>query len=60
MAPHSSTLAWKNPWTEKSGGLQSMGCLTEHACMRVIGKWVGSNKLVKLKTQKQKKPQVCP
>ena len=27
MAPHSSTLAWKIPWTEKSGGLQSMGLL---------------------------------
>ena len=25
MAPHSSTLAWKIPWTEESGGLQSMG-----------------------------------
>ena len=25
MAPHSSTLAWKIPWTEKPGGLQSMG-----------------------------------
>ena len=25
MAPHSSTLAWKIPWMEKSGGLQSMG-----------------------------------
>ena len=24
-APHSSTLAWKIPWTEESGGLQSMG-----------------------------------
>ena len=24
MAPHSSTLAWKIPWMEKSGGLQSM------------------------------------
>ena len=24
-APHSSTLAWKIPWTEKSGRLQSMG-----------------------------------
>ena len=22
---HSSTLAWKIPWTEKPGGLQSMG-----------------------------------
>ena len=26
-APHSSTLAWKIPWTEKPGGLQSMGSL---------------------------------
>ena len=25
MAPHSSTRAWKVPWTEKPGGLQSMG-----------------------------------
>ena len=25
MAPHSSTLAWKIPWMEKPGGLQSMG-----------------------------------
>ena len=25
MAAHSSTLAWKMPWTEKPGGLQSMG-----------------------------------
>ena len=26
MATHSSMLAWKIPWTEESGGLQSMGC----------------------------------
>ena len=25
MAPHSSTLAWKIPWMEEPGGLQSMG-----------------------------------
>ena len=25
MAPHSSTLAWKIPWSEKPGRLQSMG-----------------------------------
>ena len=25
MATHSSTLAWKIPWTEDPGGLQSMG-----------------------------------
>ena len=27
MAPDSSTLAWKIPWTEGPGGLQSMGSL---------------------------------
>ena len=25
MAPHSSTLAWKIPWAEEPGRLQSMG-----------------------------------
>ena len=25
MAPHSNTLAWKIPWTEEPGGLQSTG-----------------------------------
>ena len=25
MAPHSSALAWKIPWKEEPGGLQSMG-----------------------------------
>ena len=25
MASHSSILAWEIPWTEESGGLQSMG-----------------------------------
>ena len=25
MAPHSSTLAWKIPWTEEPGRLRSMG-----------------------------------
>ena len=27
MAAHSSTLAWKIPWTEEPGGLQFMGLL---------------------------------
>ena len=27
MAPHSSRLAWKIPWTEEPGGLQSMESL---------------------------------
>ena len=29
MAPHSCTLAWKIPWMEESGGLQSMGLLRD-------------------------------
>ena len=27
MAAHSSTIAWKTPWMEESGSLQSMGSL---------------------------------
>ena len=27
MTPHSRTLAWKIPWREEPGGLQSMGSL---------------------------------
>ena len=27
LAPHSSTLAWKIPWMEEPGGLQSMGSI---------------------------------
>ena len=31
MAPHSSALAWKIPWTEEPGRLQSKGSLrVEH------------------------------
>ena len=36
MAPHSSTLAWKIPWTKEPGRLQSMGSL------RVGHDWVTS------------------
>ena len=36
MAPHSNTLAWKIPWTEEPGGLQSMTSL------RVGHDWVTS------------------
>ena len=34
MAPHSSILAWRIPWTEEPGGLQSMGS------QRVRHNWV--------------------
>ena len=51
MATYSSILAWKIPWTEEPGGLQSIGLQrvgynfsTEHTCM--LGS-VPGNKLSK-------------
>ena len=35
MAPHSSTFAWKIPWTEEPGGLQSMGLLGSDTTKRL-------------------------
>ena len=35
MAPHSSTLAWKIPWTEEPGGLQSVGSLESDTTERL-------------------------
>ena len=35
MAPHSSTLAWKIPWTEEPGRLQSMGSLESDSTKRL-------------------------
>ena len=50
MAPHSSTFAWKIPWTEKPGRLQSMGSresdtteqLHFHFSLSCIGKGNGN------------------
>ena len=34
MATHSNTLAWKIPWIEEPGGLQSLGSLrVGHECL---------------------------
>ena len=33
MATHSSILAWRIPWAEKPGGLQSMGPLKSRTCL---------------------------
>ena len=41
MAPHSSTLAWKIPWTEEPGRLQSMGLLRVGS-LRVGHDWATS------------------
>ena len=36
MAPYSSTLAWKIPWMEEPGGLQSMGSLeSDTSCLNI-------------------------
>ena len=35
MAPDSSTLAWKIPWTEEPGRLQSMGSLESDTTERL-------------------------
>ena len=35
MAPHSSALAWKIPWTEEPGRLQSMGSLESDTTERL-------------------------
>ena len=35
MAPHSRTFAWKIPWTEESGRLQSMGSLESDTTERL-------------------------
>ena len=37
MATHSSILAWRIPWTEKPGGLQSMGSKKSWKQLRVVG-----------------------
>ena len=50
MAPHSSTLAWKIPWTEEPGRLQSMGLeesdtterLHFHFSLSCIGEGIGN------------------
>ena len=60
MATHSSILAWKSPWTEEPGGLQSM-TLHDWTCVHEGGgRWVGSNKVVELKKKKKKNSCILP
>ena len=40
MATHSSILAWRIPWTEEPGGLQSMGSLSWTQLSDCLGKRV--------------------
>ena len=58
MAPHSSTLAWKIPWTEEPGRLQSMGSLRvghEKMGREKVGEKVemGSALILKLQVSKE-------
>ena len=41
MATHSSILAWGIPWTEKPGGLQSMGVIKESDMTK---QWLNNNR----------------
>ena len=52
MATHSSILAWKIPWREQPGGLQSTGqprvghdCVMEHSVRNVVLQAGISNKI---------------
>ena len=56
MATHSSTLAWKIPWMEKPGRLQSMGW------QRVRHDWATSfhyRALLRVKSEKQILMHIC-
>ena len=56
MATHSSILAWRIPWTEEPGGLQSMGrkeldttaqlSSHMHACTTLLNLLIKSNNLL--------------
>ena len=39
MATHSSTLAWKIPWTEEPGKLQSMGLQSQTLLSTALLHW---------------------
>ena len=47
MATHSRILAWRIPWTEEPGGLQSMGCkeldMTEQLCFASLCLLIGTS-----------------
>ena len=52
MATHSSTLAWKIPWTEEPGTLQSMGSQRVGHNGAILG--LPSGSVVKKKKKKKK------
>jgi len=63
MAMHSSILAWRIPWIEEPGRLQSMGCkeldTTERLSVTLKGliyQWIIKKNLLNIKSQWTHKP----
>ena len=54
MASHSSILAWKTPWIEEPGGLQSTGCKEQDMIER-LSTIVGTGRVfsLRLKTPRE-------
>ena len=67
MAPYSSTLAWKIPWTGKPGGLPSMGShrvehdwrdLAAAAAAGFNSTWTENFQMYKLDLEKAEEPEI--
>jgi len=54
MAPHSSTLAWKIPWTEEPARLQSMGFLRVRHDSSDLAAAAAKSLLMRLKEESKK------
>ena len=69
MAPHSSALAWRIPWMEEPGGLQSMGSLgighgwvtsvSFFTCVHWRGKWQPTPVFLPGESQEWRRLVVC-
>ena len=40
MTAHSNILAWRIPWTEEPGGLQSLGVAQSRACLKQLSTYL--------------------
>ena len=65
MATHSSTLAWKIPWTEERGRLQSMGSrrvghnLATSLMTSLIMKWINLESIIQREVSQKEKGKYC-
>ena len=48
MATHSSTLAWRVPWTEEPGGLQSTGLHNSQTCLSTLQEGYGGCRMLSM------------